>query len=139
MLKRSGRSQLTKILFGAATLLIGMVFIASTQSSAANATKGQFQFEPLQLSAPCTPGGNANQPFLLPAGYGQTIIASEPQFPDLPDMTTLNENGNQAGRYLYRTHEVGGSRLALYGGVFREQVQPQRHGGHRGCTEKILD
>lgn len=107
MLKRSGRSQVTKILFGAATLLIGVVFIASSRSSAANATKGQFQFEPLQLSAPCTPGGNANQPFILPAGYGQTIIASEPQFPDLPDMTTLNENGNQAGRYLYRTHEVG--------------------------------
>ena len=107
MLKRSRRSLLTKIVFGAATLLIGMVFIASSRSSAANATKGQFQFEPLQLSASCTPGGNANQPFILPAGYGQTIIASEPQFPDLPDMTTLNENGNQAGRYLYRTHEIG--------------------------------
>ena len=107
MLKRSGRSMLTKILFGAAILLIGVVFIASRRSSAANATKGQFQFEPLQLSASCTSGGNANQPFILPAGYGQTIIASEPQFPDLPDMTTLNENGNQAGRYLYRTHEVG--------------------------------
>jgi len=26
---------------------------------------------------------------------------------DLPDMVTLNETGPQAGRFLYRTHEVG--------------------------------
>ena len=35
------------------------------------------------------------------------MIASEPQFTDLPDMHTLNETGPQAGRFLYRTHEVG--------------------------------
>lgn len=70
-------------------------------------TKGPFQFEPLATSAPCTPGGNAAQPFLVPDGYAQNIIASQPQFPDVPDMNTLNENGPQAGRFLYRTHEVG--------------------------------
>jgi secreted PhoX family phosphatase len=52
-------------------------------------------------------GGNASQPFVLPDGYSQAVIASQPQFADLPDMNTLNENGPQAGRYLYRTHEVG--------------------------------
>jgi hypothetical protein len=56
-------------------------------------TKGPFQFEPLLTSAPCTPGGNAVQPFLLPVGYAQNIVASEPQFPDVPDMNTLNETG----------------------------------------------
>jgi secreted PhoX family phosphatase len=69
-------------------------------------TKGPFQFEPLLTSAACTAGGNASQPFLLPEGYAQQVIASQPQFPDLPDMHTLNENGPQAGRFLYRTHEV---------------------------------
>lgn len=68
--------------------------------------KGAFQFTPLSTSAACTPGGNPTQPFVLPTGYTQTVIASEPQFPDLPDMNTLNETGPQAGRYLYRPHEV---------------------------------
>ena len=112
MLKRGPISLLRKTFFGAASVLISVGLIASSQPSAAGPqqetnAKGPFQFQPLQASAACTAGGNANQPFILPAGYGQTIIASEPQFPDLPDMTTLNENGNQAGRYLYRTHEVG--------------------------------
>lgn len=111
MLTGSTRSLLRKTIFGAASVLITVAFIANSQPSAAGPqqenAKGPFQFQPLQTSAACTAGGNADEPFILPAGYGQTIIASEPQFPDLPDMTTLNENGNQAGRYLYRTHEVG--------------------------------
>lgn len=111
MLKRGVRILLRKTYLGAASVLITAVLIASSQPSAAGPqesnAKGPFQFQPLQASAACTAGGNPDQPFILPAGYGQTIIASEPQFPDLPDMTTLNENGNQAGRYLYRTHEVG--------------------------------
>jgi uncharacterized protein len=77
------------------------------RSGADSATKGQFQFEPLPTSAPCTPGGNVAQLFKLPAGFVQTNIASEPDFPDVPDMNTLNENGPQAGRFLYATHETG--------------------------------
>src|ERR671921_863317 len=73
----------------------------------ASATTGPFQFEPLPASAVCTPGGNAAQPFILPAGYTQVNIASEPQFPDLPDMNTQNETGPQSGRFLYRSHEIG--------------------------------
>lgn len=71
---------------------------------------GPFQFTPLEASYTCTtPGGNGDQPFVLPAGYAQTVVASEedPDFQDLPDMNTLNETGPQAGRYLYRAHEVG--------------------------------
>ena len=71
------------------------------------AGSGQFQFAPLPTSAPCTPGGNPAQPFVLPPEYAQNIFASEPQFPDLPDMNTQNETGPDAGRYLYRTHETG--------------------------------
>jgi hypothetical protein len=67
---------------------------------------GSFQFEPLSASAQCTGGGNANEPFLLPEGFTQRIVASQPQFPDVPDMNTLNQTGVQAGRFLYRTHET---------------------------------
>jgi uncharacterized protein len=78
---------------------------------------GAFDFAPLAASAACrTPVAVATyQPFDLPAGYSQTIIANEIDdfLPvagtgaDLPDMLTLNETGPQAGRFLYRTHEVG--------------------------------
>jgi hypothetical protein len=96
-----------------AVLIAGGIIIANFPSSAAlgrgkdNAAKGPFRFEPLATSALCTPGGSPEEPFLLPDGYVQHVIASQPQFPDVPDMNTLNENGPQAGRFLYRTHEVG--------------------------------
>jgi hypothetical protein len=83
--------------------------LAQPASDEGGVGSGQFQFDPLPTSAPCTPGGDPAQPLLLPAGYTQSVVASEPQFPDLPDMNTQNETGKDAGRYLYRTHEVGGN------------------------------
>lgn len=83
---------------------------------------GRFEdFTPIPGSAACvappaTLGGFATyQPFLLPDGYSQSILATQiadfgpvaGTSGDLPDMVTLNETGPQAGRYLYRTHEVG--------------------------------
>jgi hypothetical protein len=78
---------------------------------------GEFEFEPLAASAVCrTPTTDPGyQPFDLPAGYEQTITATELEdfvpvagsSGNLPDMVTLNENGPHAGRFLYRTHEVG--------------------------------
>ena len=70
-------------------------------------TGGGFDFAALTASAVCTVGGSATQPLVLPAGFGQTIVASEPDFADVPDMSTQNETGVDAGRYLYRAHEVG--------------------------------
>ena len=80
-------------------------------------------FTPLATSAACsvtpTPTTLADlatyQPFLLPEGYAQTIVTTErdPGLWNLGkgvdnfDMLTLNETGPHAGRYLYRTHEVG--------------------------------
>jgi hypothetical protein len=69
--------------------------------------KGAFQFTPLAASAVCTNGGNAIAPLLLPLGYAQTALASEPSYADVPDMNTQNETGPMAGRFLYRVHEVG--------------------------------
>ena len=68
-------------------------------------TKGPFQFEPLPTSAPCTDGGDPVAPFLVPEGYAQTVVASEPSFADAIDMNTVNETGPQAGRFLYRPSE----------------------------------
>jgi hypothetical protein len=87
---------------GAAAALAVLASTVLAQGTA----RGPFQFTPLPSSAACTDGGNPTQPLLLPPGYTQTAIASEPQYPDVPDMQTLNETGAQAGRYLYRTHET---------------------------------
>ena len=105
---------LNKVHVAIATAIVMAAIIPGGLPSAAapipfnpSANQGPFQFEPLLTSAPCTPGGNASQPFVLPDGYAQNIIASQPQFPDVPDMNTVNENGRQAGRFVYRTHELG--------------------------------
>ena len=78
---------------------------------------GEFDFTALAASATCrTPSTDPTYlPFDLAEGYGQEVIATEiddfrpaaGNGGDLPDMLTLNETGAQAGRYLYRTHEVG--------------------------------
>src|SRR5215475_12464185 len=86
-------------LMGAAIVVSNLGTAAAPGPDQGNANKGPFQFEPLSASAPCTAGGSAAQPFTLPAGFSQTIVAGEPQFPDVPDMNTLNETGPQAGRF----------------------------------------
>ena len=67
---------------------------------------GAFEFDALSSSATCTvAGGDAVRPFVLPSGFGQTIVAREPAFADAIDMNTQNESGPDAGRYLYRPTE----------------------------------
>jgi sugar lactone lactonase YvrE len=69
--------------------------------------RGAWQFTPLASSAVCTVGGDAVKPLVLPIGFDQIAVASEPSYADVPDMNVQNETGPQAGRYLYRVHEVG--------------------------------
>ena len=75
-------------------------------------TSGQFQFSPLPTSAACVPGGAGTfpveQPFLLPEGFVQTVIAREGDGGTIDnwDMHSLNESGPGAGRFLYHSHEV---------------------------------
>jgi hypothetical protein len=91
-------------------------------SLTAGAAPGQFaDFAPIAGSAACVapPSTLADfatyEPFVLPAGYTQKVVAQEivdwlplaGSGADLPDMMVLNETGPNAGRYLYRTHEVG--------------------------------
>ena len=65
------------------------------------------KFTPLPASAACTEA--LNDSFELPEGYGQQVVAQELDggSVDLWDMNTQNESGKDAGRYVYRTHEVG--------------------------------
>jgi secreted PhoX family phosphatase len=90
-------------------VLAGALSYAGQQEGA---TSGPFQFTPLPSSAACVPGGAgtfpAEQPFLLPPGFVQTVVAREGDggTSDQWDMHTLNETGPHAGRFLYRTHEM---------------------------------
>ena len=78
----------------------------------AGITSGPFAFSPLPTSAACVAGGAgtfpAEQPFLLPEGFTQTVIAREGDGGTIDnwDMHTLNESGPNAGRFLYHSHEV---------------------------------
>ena len=90
-------------------LLAGAALYARQQEGVSS---GPFQFSPLPGSAACVPGGAgtfpAEQPFLLPAGFVQTVVAREGDGGTIDnwDMHTLNETGPDSGRFLYHSHEV---------------------------------
>ncbi len=90
-----------------------------TPSLATAAGSGSFAFNPITPitgDAACLDRGAivndpTDEPFQLPNGFMQQIIARQSDIPNSNgevnfDMLTLNETGPQAGRYLYRTHEV---------------------------------
>lgn len=72
-----------------------------------------FTFAPLPGSAYGQATAAWAEPFLLPPGFTQQLVTDETTLDiyagadDLTDMNTVNETGREAGRYLYRTHEVG--------------------------------
>lgn len=73
------------------------------------------QFTPLAASSTCpgADGTRAAKPFVIPAGYEQQVVAQEGDpglnaNSDVWDMSTQNEFGKDAGRYIYRTHENRG-------------------------------
>ena len=100
-----------RLIGGTATLCVLTVALSHAQQQE-GVTSGPFQFSPLSSSAACVPGGvgtfPAEQPFLLPEGFVQTVIAREGDGGTIDnwDMHTLNERGPQAGRFLYHSHEV---------------------------------
>ncbi|MGD9297872.1 MAG: DUF839 domain-containing protein, partial [Chromatiales bacterium] len=74
-----------------------------------------FGFTPLPSSAwsemTTDPDVLDTRPFMIPAGFSQRILSDETRLDiyrgnDWTDMQVLNETGKDAGRYLYRTHEV---------------------------------
>lgn len=107
--QRLGRFRRSIVVAGGLSVATAIALTtAGTGKADEDEGKGNFsKFKPLPASAACTvPGGNPEQPFVLPKDYNQDVFAAEPQFPDLPDMNTVNETGPQAGRYIYRPHET---------------------------------
>jgi len=105
-------------------------------------TAGTFsKFDAISGSAQCmappatAAGFDSYEPFVVPAGYAQRIVASQlNDFTpaagaggDIPDMITLNETGPFAGRFLYQTHEVGSNGAVT--------VTDLRDGGTRLVTQ----
>jgi len=103
-------------------LLAAAIAVSVTVSGAAVADhQGGFVFKPIDGSANAA-DFDAASPWKLPRGYTQTVVSDEtvlnvydyptwdnngvPQNNDWNDMNTVNETGPDAGRYLYRTHEV---------------------------------
>lgn len=89
---------------------------AATGAGAYNG--GPMSFSPIGGSAYGLPL-NPTAPWVIPSGYCQYVVSDEtnldiyPGSNDWHDMNTVNETGRQAGRYLYRTHEVrGGNNLS---------------------------
>lgn len=88
--------------------------IALSTAGTAAAHSPSASFEPLPGSAYGQLSDSWTNPWLLPAGYSQEKVADETDLDiyadgvdDLTDMSVTNETGRDAGRYLYRTHEVG--------------------------------
>ena len=79
----------------------------------AQAADGPMKFAPIDGSAYAEATADWTVPLLGPDGCTQTLIKDEttydvyPGADDLTDMNVTNETGQHAGRYLYRTHEVG--------------------------------
>lgn len=90
--------------------------VAALAASAgiAVAVTGPMAFDPIPGSAYGQGSTTWTEPYVVPDGFTQTLVKDETTldiYPgatdDLTDMNTQNETGRQAGRYLYRTHEVG--------------------------------
>lgn len=71
-----------------------------------------FKFKKLESSANAA-DWNAEKPWKLPRGFTQSVVSDESNLNIYPeglddwhDMNTVNETGKNAGRYMYRTHEV---------------------------------
>jgi hypothetical protein len=102
-------------------LILTAAFAA--QAHAGSAVEGPMAFHPIATSAygmEADPG-IATEPWVIPTGYVQSIVADENRLNlyvanDWVDMNTVNETGKDAGRYLYRTHEVRGHNSARVDG-----------------------
>lgn len=91
-----------------AAILVGTVALTGN----ANADKGGFGFKAIDSSANSAEW-NPAAPWKLPKGFSQSIVSDETALniydggrDDWPDMNVVNETGPQAGRFMYRTHEL---------------------------------
>jgi hypothetical protein len=105
------------------TVTAGLVAAGSGLAGATpTPATGPMGFEPIAGSASYVDGvaqaWDPAAPWVVPDGFTQALLSGEDErtcrgldvygggLDDWPDMNTVNETGRQAGRYLYRTHEV---------------------------------
>jgi hypothetical protein len=116
------RIRLTAVLAVSALGLAATGAVAASGSGKSKDTEADYtpieRFDPLAASSPCVGAGSGrdSNPFVLPersdeddtSGYDQVVVAEEGQggTEDLWDMNTQNEFGKDAGRFVFRTHEV---------------------------------
>lgn len=88
--------------------------VALAIAGTCNADDNKFDFEPIDSSANSA-DWNPTAPWKLPEGFTQRVVSDETDLniyddgrDDWHDMNTVNETGPQAGRFMYRTHEVRG-------------------------------
>ncbi|MDT3706115.1 MAG: DUF839 domain-containing protein [Thiobacillus sp.] len=104
-------------------LVLALAAASAMNAQAGPVVDGPMPFKPIAASA----YGRENDidvataPWVIPQGYVQSIVADEKRLDiyvgsDWTDMNTVNESGAQAGRYLYRTHEVRGTYPRVDGG-----------------------
>ncbi|MGB5541195.1 MAG: hypothetical protein WBO37_13970, partial [Gammaproteobacteria bacterium] len=94
-----------------ATAITAAILCSGT--AAADGNHG-FNFKPIDSSADSS-NWDPSAPWKLPPGFEQAVVSDESELniydggrDDWHDMNTVNETGKQAGRYMYRTHEVRG-------------------------------
>jgi hypothetical protein len=102
-------------------LALVATFVASAHAD--SVVDGPMSFKPIAASAYGreSDADIAITPWLIPAGYVQSVVSDENRLNlylanDWVDMNTVNETGKDAGRYLYRTHEVRGRNAARVDG-----------------------
>jgi hypothetical protein len=122
-------------------LAIALASLFTLNAHAGSTVDGPMAFDPIPASAYATLTTNPtvldSAPWSLPAGYTQSIIADEHDLDiyvgsDLNDMNTVNETRQQAGRFLYRTHEVRG-------GAIGDDRNSRRHDGGSGGAVSAVD
>jgi secreted PhoX family phosphatase len=103
----------TRLGTAALTLSLGLP-LGLIAAAPALAATGPMAFEPIEGSAYNQMSTNWAEPLVAPKGFTQELVADETVLniyggttDDLTDMNTVNETGPRAGRYLYRTQEVG--------------------------------
>lgn len=97
-----------------AVAVSAVLAISGSMALAESSSTGPFGFNPIDASA-SSAGWNPAAPWKIPTGFTQSVVSDESDLniydggrDDWNDMNTVNETGRQAGRYLYRTHEVRG-------------------------------
>lgn len=130
-----------KPMLNKAALATAISAVFSGIACAGSEMNGPMAFDPISESAyaelTTDPVTLTDAPWKLPEGYWQYIVSDESDLDiyvenDWNDMNTVNETRKQAGRYLYRTHEVRP-------GAAGDDANSVRNDGGSGGAVSVVD